>query len=426
MARKRKDNKYSMVNGIRMTKDGKYEAAVYVGQSSELNKSGKPKSLYEWVRGETYNECKDEKRKLEGLVKNKQYSNVRNMFFTDYAEKWLDINKGSVSPTTYLKNYKLYVNTHFTPFFGHYRVKDITEFLVKEYINKKLKGPSVDTKAPSKKPKGLSPTTVRKHFFLLSKMLYDAMKDNNPCRDIVPPAEAEYTPTVPTDEEFELIHATIKGLFDEPIVLLAGWCALREGEVFCLKTDDIISGGEIRVDESMAIGEDGYNPKKPKTRRSYRTIVVKEYLFSLLKKICSEKKPLGKVVDIKDPSKKPEPILLFDMNPDSYSRRFAKIIGIHNDLFDIREKYKQEGLDNHLKFHGPQSIAKQIHLQDKKLPDIRFHDLRHYHTTVMYENDIPDQYAAERMGDDIRTMKSVYQHLRLKKKTELDAKVKTI
>jgi hypothetical protein len=44
----------------------------------------------------------------------------------------------------------------------------------------------------------------------------------------------------------------------------------------------------------------------------------------------------------------------------------------------------------------------------------------------MYENDIPDQYAAERMGDDIRTMKSVYQHLRLKKKTELDAKVKTI
>lgn len=410
MARKKKENKYSMVNGIRMTKDGKYEAAVYVGQSSELNKNGKPKSLYEWVRGETYNECKEEKRKLEELVKNKQYSNVRNMFFSEYAEKWLDINRNTVSPTTYLKNYKLYVNTHFVPFFGRHRVKDISEFMVKEYINKKLKK--------------LSPTTVRKHYFFLSKMLYDAVKDNNPCRDITPPAEAEYIPTVPTDDEFSLIHAAVKGLFDEPIILLAGWCALREGEIFCLKTDDVLDG-EIRVDESMAIGEDGYNPKSPKTKRSYRTIVIKDYLLDLLKKICNEKKPQEKVVSIKDPTR-PVPVLLFDMNPDSYSDRFRKIIGYHNEMLKIRMEQGQEALDKYLKFHGPQSIKKQIHLQDKKLPEIRFHDLRHYHTSVMYDNDIPDQYAAERLGDNIKTMKSVYQHLRLERKKEIDSKVKNM
>ena len=44
----------------------------------------------------------------------------------------------------------------------------------------------------------------------------------------------------------------------------------------------------------------------------------------------------------------------------------------------------------------------------------------------MYENDIPDQYAADRLGDDIKTMKSVYQHLRLEKKQELDSLIKKI
>lgn len=413
MGRKKKQNEFSMTNGIRKTKQGKYEAAVYVGQSTELGKNGKPKSLYEWVRGETYNECKEEKRKLEDLVKNRQYSNIRNMLFSEYGPKWLELNKNNVSPTTYLKNYKLYVYTHFTPFFGKYKLKDISEFLVREYVSKKLDK--------------LSPTTVRKHFFVLNKMMYEAMKENNPCRDITPPAEANYVPRIPTDEEFELIHAAVKGNFDEPIILLAGWCALREGEIFCLKTDDILPNDEIRIDESMGISEDGYVHKDPKTKKSFRTIVVKDYLYKLVKKI-SENKKLGEsnVIDIRTSSKTSDPVLLFDMNPDSYSKRFGKIIDYHNELFDIRKKFGQEGLDKYLKFHGPQSIRKQIHLQNKKLPDITFHALRHYHTTVMYENDIPDQYAAERMGDDIRTMKSVYQHLRLKKKTELNAKIKTI
>lgn len=43
---------------------------------------------------------------------------------------------------------------------------------------------------------------------------------------------------------------------------------------------------------------------------------------------------------------------------------------------------------------------------------MRFHDLRHYHATQMFENPpISDQYAAERLGHDINTLKTIYQHL---------------
>lgn len=414
MARKKKQNKYSMVNGIRMTKDGKYEAAVFVGRSTtEFDKNGKPKPLYEWVRGETYNECKEAKRKLEELVKSKKYTSVRNMLFEEYAPKWLELNRNSVAHSTFYKNYKMYVNSHFIPFFGKIKIKDIDEFLVKEYIAKKLEK--------------LSPTTVRKHFFVLNKMLYDALKDNNPCKDIEPPAEAEYIPYVPTQEEFNRLLAAVKGMYDEPIILLAGKCGLREGEIFHLKSDDLNDEEEsIRVDEALSLGEDGYATKGPKSKRGYRTIAVNSELYKMLKNISNIKKAkANKVIDIS--SKKPEAVLLFDeMRPDSYSKRFAKIIKYHNEMFDIRKKFGEEALQHFLKYHGRNSIYKQINLQNKKLAVCTFHSLRHFHTTEMYENNIPDQYAAERLGDDIKTMKAVYQHLRLQKKQEIDAIVKNL
>jgi hypothetical protein len=51
---------------------------------------------------------------------------------------------------------------------------------------------------------------------------------------------------------------------------------------------------------------------------------------------------------------------------------------------------------------------------------------RHYHATVLYEESIPDLYAAERLGHDVMVLKRIYQRLQLKKKTSLDEKVKEI
>ncbi len=423
---------------IRKRKNGSYQAAVYVGLSTEIDpKTGKPKKLYEYITMEGFKEIKEAARNLEKDIADKTYSNMQNCLFSTYSQKWLEINENLVSPTTFVKNYKMYVEKHFIPFFGRFKLKDITEFQVKEYINLKLKT--------------LSPTTVRKHFYTLNKMLYDALKLKNPCRDITPPEEAEYIPQVPTDEEFKLLHAAVKGTFDEPIILLAGWCGLREGEIFCLNTDDIDEiNGTVRIDESKAISENKnikemklsneqtvekqainkkepkliYQSKGPKSKRGFRTLVVKDYLMQLLKKLKHERLAEYEVDKVIELTKKPIP--LFNMRPDSYSSRFSDIIKFHNEMFDIRKKFGQAGLDNSLKPHTKKSIRKNLNLQNKKLKDFRFHDLRHYHVTVMYENEIPDQYAAERLGDDIKTMKSVYQHLRLDKRKEIDTKIKNI
>ncbi|MDA8227177.1 MAG: tyrosine-type recombinase/integrase [Desulfitobacterium hafniense] len=60
------------------------------------------------------------------------------------------------------------------------------------------------------------------------------------------------------------------------------------------------------------------------------------------------------------------------------------------------------------------------------MPKVRFHDLRHYHASWLYNHDIPDQYAAKHMGHDIQILKGIYQHLDLKKEHEIDDKIRQL
>jgi integrase len=417
MPRKKKENEYSMVNGIRKTRDGKgYEAAIYIGLKNEVDKNGKPKKDYEWVRASTYAECKQLKIEKEKEVADGTHSKTAKLPFCEYADKWISLLDNSKADST-VKSYKMYIEKHFKPAFKRFKVEEIGEFNIKEYINDKLK-------------EKLSPNTVRKHFFILNRMMQDAVKHKNPCEGIDPPKKQKYVPRVPTDEEFKLILDAVTGTFDELMVLLAGWCGLREGEIFALKWNDIdFKAGTIKVDEAMAIAiaidDDmkikpaGYEDKDPKSDNGIRTIVAPEHVMLLLESIKPHEDE--KVIELNPGENK-----VFDMRPDSYSTRYGKMIEYHNELFDLRKKFGQAGIDNYLKNHRKDSIKMNLKIQNKKLPDIRFHDLRHYHATVLYDNNVDDLYAADRLGHDIQTLKEIYQHLQLKTRKKNDDKIKEI
>jgi integrase len=168
-------------------------------------------------------------------------------------EKWLELNKESLSPSTYA-SYLMYVDKHFKPYFKNLKLNQINEIHVKQYINDKLKD--------------LSPTTVRKHFLILRRMLQDVLKHKNPAKDIKPPTKEDYKPHVLTDGEFKKIHDFFKGHKYEPIILLAAWCGLRRGEIFALKWDDIDwEKAILRIDEASCITKEGnYIDKKPKSK----------------------------------------------------------------------------------------------------------------------------------------------------------------
>jgi len=57
---------------------------------------------------------------------------------------------------------------------------------------------------------------------------------------------------------------------------------------------------------------------------------------------------------------------------------------------------------------------------------IRFHDLRHFHATEMYDAGILPKYAAERLGHDENTYNTIYKHLRNNKRSAEDEKVSNL
>lgn len=213
----------------------------------------------------------------------------------------------------------------------------------------------------------LSNTTVRKHIFVFRKILQEALKDKSPAKYIEVPPPKMYKPHVVTDKEFSMIHEHFKGHKYEAVILLSAWCGLRRGEIFALKWNDIV-GNTIRIDEAMSISEEGYVAKETKSHNGMRTIVIPEYIKNLLKK-----KQLN--------------TRIFTGRPDNFTHVFSETMKRLN------------------------------------LPDIRFHDLRHYHASWLYNNQIPDKYVAERLGHDIQTLKKIYQHIDADRSIELDNKI---
>lgn len=321
------------------------------------------KQLFKSVTRPTEKECKSAARKIEQDLEDKKFINIGNIKLSTWVDEWIQLNKGRLSPST-IGLYKIYANAHYKPFFKSMKLSQVNEIHIRQFMAEKLKT--------------LSPNTVRKLMTVLGKMLRDILKDRNPVKDIEIPKKTKYSPKVPTLGEFNKLREIVRGTFDEPIILLAAWCGLRRGEIFALKPNDIDwNAGKITIDENYAINDDyTYNYKAPKSLNGYRIVSVPDELMDILDTYY---KNLKKV-----------PERLFEMRPDHYSDRFHAII------------------------------------TDNELPPIRFHDLRHYHASWLYENGFPDQYAAKHMGHDIQTLKSIYQHLGLTKTQELDEKIKQI
>ena len=360
---------------IKKRPNGTYQATVYTGRDSD----GKPLKP-EYVTRATLKECKAAARVIEQEIEDRNYSNIPNMSLEAWIEKWLELNKERLSPSTF-SLYKTYLKKHYKPFFGAIKLNKLTEVKIKEFINLKLKT--------------LTHSSTRRMMSALRVILHDAMKQKSPARDIKLPLEEKYTPRVLTEKEMEQIHNATKGTRDEPIVLIAAWCGLRRGEIFALKWDDIDwDKGTVRVDESYCVTDEGiYIDKLPKSENGLRTVAVPDYLLDLL-----EKMKKAKFDTIKPSKKSKEPSIeivkaeishrIFDMRPDSYSSYFAEFI------------------------------------RDNKLPKIRFHDLRHYHASWLYSKNIPDLYAAKMLGHDIHVLKSVYQHLGLDRQVEIEDKIR--
>ena len=350
-----------------------YQATIYTGRDAD----GKPLKP-EYVTRPTLKECKAAAREIEQALDEGTLTHVANTRIVEWIKAWLEAHKNKYSPSTYVL-YQGYLKKHYRPFFKQMKFKELTEMHLKKFLNELLGK--------------MSTTSARRIMSCLRPILRDALKNKSPMRDMKLPKEerVDYS-DVPTPEKFKTIHDSVRGTRDEPIILLAGWCGLRREEIFALKQNDLdYENNSIRIDEAYVINDQGeYQIKSTKSENGLREVAVAPYLMGLLKGIVKNgfalRKKERKVIEITDRKSK-EDQFIFPMRPDSYTSYLARLV------------------------------------RDKKIPKTRLHFLRHYHATWLYENDVLDHLAAERLGHDIKVLKEIYQHLGVEKKKEMNKKI---
>jgi integrase len=338
---------------IKKLPNGTFQATISLGRDAD------GKQIRKYITRNSEKECKAAARKMEDEYYEGTLVNYKNIRLSAWMEEWLNLNKNRLSPSTHLE-YKRYIDRHFSKTLGKYKLSQLNELHIQKYMNDKLET--------------LSPTTVRKHIFVLRRILQDVLKNKNPAKDIAMPQKKEYIPHVVKKEEFETLLRTVKNIKYKTIIALSGYGGLRRGEIFALKWDDIDKrNNAIKIDESFTISENGYVDSRPKSNNSYRTVVLPDKVFKLLEEYRKQQTAISDRI--------------FYGRPDGFTQNF-------------RELVKKAGLSK-----------------------IRFHDLRHYHANWLREKGFPDIYAAGRLGHDKYTLKTIYQHLDSGTHNKMDKKV---
>ncbi len=356
------------------------------------------------------------------------YMDGENMTLHEFSAKWFkEYAKEQLTEAThyfYLDVYNAYIKDEI----GHYTMSGLKPLRIQELLNH-LKNDNVRR---DNKEGGLSSSTVKKIYALLSKMYACAVNwqivNDNPCRKVQPPkAEKKddikhFTPeqaliflnaldvgytttykahtrtddtgkkyTVPEYTETHYIPLQLKVFYH--IALYGG---MRKGEILALTFDDIdFKRQTISITKSVSYVNHRLIIKEPKTQTSNRVIVVPKHVIDLIRQLKLEKAKkqfeLGtywKNTNYLFTTERGEP-----MNVSTPYQAFKKIIRRHNRMIETDESLKPK---------QKQSLL---------LPDIPLHGLRHTSATLLIAKSIDPKTVSARLGhSQTSTTLNIYAH----------------
>jgi integrase len=216
---------------------------------------------------------------------------------------------------------------------------------------------------------GLAPSTVRYMHVILKAALGQAVRwqmlAHNPVDAVDPPKiERSTMRTYDLAQTAALIDATRRTRMSVT-VLLAVLCGLRRGEIAALRWRNInLDGRQLSVTESAEQTRAGVRYKNPKSGRG-RTVALSARVVNELRS--------HRVQQAEELLK-----LGIPLTDDAFV-----VAQADNSPFQPRTLTRQWGV----------FLSK-----NKSLPRIRFHDLRHAHSTHMLSSGVHPKIASERLG----------------------------
>jgi integrase len=212
----------------------------------------------------------------------------------------------------------------------------------------------------------------------------------NPMRHVVKvpsPGEPDHGIALDQKELRKLLEG-VKGLSLFPIVAVAAFTGARRGEILALRWEDFDTEAKIlRIERSVDdTDKHGLRIKGPKTERGKRTITIDDDLIALL--VAEREWHLRTVAGVPD--------------------------GVSVDLSLVKLPagalmFPSPGADL-TKLRHPRAITKEFAQRAKRLgfPNLRFHDLRGTHETLLLDAGVPVHTVAARCGHEPAVMLRSY------------------
>jgi integrase len=335
---------------ITRRKDGLYMARYTVEMPDGMRKR---KTIYGKEREEVAEKLIEAlSKRNRGLV-----FDADNLKLGEYLGRWLtDSVRDTVRPTTF-ERYEQVVRLHIRPVLGKVKLKNLTSAHVRGLYRQKLDS-------------GLSSRTVQYVHVTLHKALKQAIADGliprNVTEAVKPPQVRREEMQPLTAEQVKVLFKAVKGDRLEALYVLAVTAGLRQGELLGLKWDDIdLEVGTLQVRRTLTTAKGGPVLSAPKTKSSRRTVRLSQTTLQALRSHLERQ--LGEI----------------DRAGSLWSENGLIFASEAGEPLDRR----------YITTHRFKPLLKRA-----KLPQIRFHDLRHTCATLLLSKNVNPKVVSEMLG----------------------------
>ncbi|MEN6459783.1 MAG: tyrosine-type recombinase/integrase [Syntrophomonas sp.] len=379
---------------IYQRKDG-----TYAGISRYVDpETGKKKKHF--VYGKSRKEAAAKKKAWEDELKKGLLPKAGKMTVEDWLDIWLDTYAKIRTRQNTFEGYKRIIDNHLKPTLGKRILNELRPEHVQKMINERLERGNKRTKGE------LGARQVEYIYAVLHMAMERAVKNGlvirNVCDVVDKPRVIRHEFMPWTVEETNKFLTSTKDSRLFPLYLTAWGTGLRRAELLGLRWDDIdLKRGTLTVRRVLVRIKGGHKFQEPKTKKSRRTVplphAVTEELKSWKARLAQEElKWRGKHKELK-----PEDIPQFNPNKQVFPDELGQPM---NPEF-VSRSFKRD-------------------LGKAKLPEIRFHDLRHGHATMLLELGEDLKVISERLGHSTITMTAdIYGHVRERLQREASHKL---
>lgn len=317
-------------------------------------------------------EAADEMVKLKAEVLNNDYLELSHMTYAKFMDEWFEERASRLQKSTYISHYAYYKKT-IKPRLGHFKIQQITAMHLQHLVNALVK------------ESHYTENSIRLIFRIISASFKKAflmrLIKENPTIGVTLPKVIRKEMQVWTLEQVnKFINEGRRVKYPTRYYigyLMAVLTGMRQGEILGLRWKDVdFENGIIYIRQTLTVGRSlKVGAKNEASVRSIHipTVLVEE-LESHKKLIHQEKLIYGEDyidLDLVLPTIHGKPV-----EPRSFRRAFY-------------------------------SLTKHL-----ELPQIRIHDLRHTHATILIQQNVNVKLISERLGHtDIGTTLNTYSHV---------------